>query len=244
MKPASIAFLLAPIVATAQTTTAPPPATPSPSRPAAHAPPSRSWTNPQLHLTFTYPADLAPRDPKFAAAAVHRVIYGEDTVPDSDPRSLPFCATMLLSIGTPPAPQSAKATAPSAKIAIFDVDAQCIPPEALRKKSAMNDLLKRLASQGITFLGMMPIDEPSSYQIQGHRLQLAAAQGTPATTTGLQTAGALLTAVAATAVNGHVLCWVIEADDLPLFNRLLMSTLDFGAGPAQPLFPLQFSGSD
>lgn len=251
MNPGLLAMLLAPVVAMAQTAATPPAATPhsatSGQAQAAASPLSvRVYTNAQLHLTFAYLAELVPRDAKLAVPAERRVIYGEDTTPDSDYAKLPGCSTTLLSVGTEsPAAGAHPATATAvASVTVFDVDVGCLPPKAFRNKKAMDEVLMRLVVQGTTFLGMMPIEQPLFYSIQDHRVRFAAAQGTPASTNGLQTAGDQLIAVAATALNGHVVCWIIEADDLPLFNRLLASPVDFGGGAPRPLFPTQFSGSE
>jgi hypothetical protein len=127
-----------------------------------------------------------------------------------------------------------------ARIALFDVDVRCLPAKALRNKKAMDGVLASLATQGTTAMGLMPIEEPMHYEIQGHRVRFAAAQGTPVMKGDLQSADAQVIAVAATAVNGHVLSWWIEAGDLATFNHLLRSQVDFGAGQAQALFPAGF----
>jgi hypothetical protein len=68
-------------------------------------------------------------------------------------------------------------------------------------------------------------------------MHFSAAQGTPVTMTDLQTGEEQVIGAAAVAVNGHVLGWVIEANDAALFNRLLGSQVDFGGGKGQRLFP-------
>lgn len=206
---------------------------------AAAGPGNRVYTNAELHLTFSYPDELVPADPATTSAAGQRIIYGEDTAPDSKPQNSPSCAKVLLSVATPggSAPSTARGRA---SIALFDVDLRCLPPKALTNKKAMDNALSNLTSEGTTFMGMMPIEQPLFYQIQGHRVRFAAAQGTPVTRDNLQTADALLIAVVATALEGHVLSWVLQSTDAAAFNRLLKSQVDFGAGKPQPLFPAQF----
>ena len=75
------------------------------------------------------------------------------------------------------------------------------------------------------------------YDLEGHRMHFCAAQGTPVTTGDLQTGEAEVVRAAAVAVEGHLLGWVLEANDAVLFNRLVGSEVDLGGGKAQRLFP-------
>jgi hypothetical protein len=202
------------------------------------------YTNPALHLTFSYPAELGPRDATAVAAVGRRMMLGEDTSPDQDQqspgqespgqqKSSGTCMKVLLSVGK-------DGSGGQESIALFDMDVRCLPAKALRNKKAMDNLLTILTTQGTTALGMMPIEEPMFYEIQGHRVRFAAAQGTPVTKGDLQNSDAQEIAVAATAVSGHVLSWWIQAGDVATYNRLLRSQVDFGAGKAQALFPAGF----
>jgi hypothetical protein len=207
---------------------------PAPSQP---LPQQAVYRNAELHLTFSYPADLAPRDAAAVAAVGRRMIYGADAETDPAHSKADACMKVLLSVG-----KNSAGTQPGAQasLTLFDVDMRCLPAKALKNKKTMDGALTGLATQGTTVLGMMPIEEPMHYEIQGHRVRLVAAQGTPVSKTDLQTDGAQLIAVAATAVNGHVLSWVFEANDLATFNQMLASQVDFGVGKPQPLFPAGF----
>ncbi len=121
------------------------------------------------------------------------------------------------------------------------MDPRCIPEKVLKNQKAANPFLKNVTKQGVTFLGMSPIEDPTFYPIQNHRVYFASAQGTPVTRTDVQAAGSELTAVAATWINGEVLAWVIEADSVDAFNRLLASQVDFGAGKPQALYASGFT---
>jgi hypothetical protein len=72
--------------------------------------------------------------------------------------------------------------------------------------------------------------------LDGHPAYFAASQGTPVTTTNLQSSESQVMAVVAVATDEHIVALMLEANDLGFFNRMLASRVDFGAGPAQPLF--------
>jgi len=199
----------------------------------------QTYTNPELHLTFAYPAELKPLDASHVAAEGRRLIYGEDATPDSDQSKLPDCTKPLLAVGTGRAPGSS--TGAGASIVLFRVDPRCVPAKALKNQKAIGPFLRNVTRQGVTFLGMAPIGDPMFYAIQEHRVCFASAQGTPVTHSDVQTSGSELTAVVAALVNGQVLAWMIEADSLAAFNRLLASQVDFGAGKPQALYPVSFS---
>jgi hypothetical protein len=223
MKASLMAMVLASVAAFGQAAQAPPPA----------SEPMRVYTNPELHLTFSYPAELTPRDAATVLGAERRMIYGADAATDADhPRDM--CAKVLLAVGANNAGSGATSWA---RVGLFEVDARCLPAQVLRNKKAMDLTLTNLVRQGTTEMGMMPIEPPMFYDLEGQRMHFSAGQGTPVMTADLQTGEEQVIGAAAVAVNGHVLGWVIEANDAALFNRLLGSQVDFGGGKAQRLFP-------
>jgi len=198
------------------------------------------YTNAELHLTFAYPGELKPVAVTSLVSEGRRMIFGEDTSPDSNHKDTTTCSKVLLAVGSGGAGSTASGTAAGASIALFDVDARCVPAKAFHNKKAMDQLLASLTRQGTTLLGMMPIEEPAFYEIAGHRVRFAAAQGTPVSKSDVQTSQGELLAAVATAVEGHVLAWMLKADDLAMFNRLLASRVDLGTGKPEPLFGGQF----
>lgn len=200
-----------------------------------------TYTNPELHLTFAYPAELKPLAASSVAVEGRRMIYGEDTTSDSDSNKLGTCSTPLLALGAGSAAGSS--TGAEASIALFELDARCVPAKALKNQKTMDPLLRNLTRQAVTFLGMVPIEDSTFYLIQNHRVYFASAQGTPVTRSDVQPSGSELTAAVATWLNGRVLCWMLEADSLQAFNRLLASQVDFGAGKPQALYPRGFAAS-
>ncbi len=206
------------------------------------AEPTRVYTNPELHLTYWYPTELTPRDASTAKAAGLRLIYGADVDTDPDHPKTDSCTKVLLAVGQDAGGNGAGAGESSgarewARVALFDVDVRCLPPQALRKKKVMDAALTNLVGQGTTEMGMMPIEQPTFYDIQGQRAHFCAAQGTPVTKSDLQSGEAEAIGVMAVPVSGHVVSWVIETDNLAMFNRLLASQVDLGAGKPQRLFP-------
>jgi hypothetical protein len=200
-----------------------------------------TYTNPELRLTFAYPAELKPLAASSVAVEGRRMIYGEDTTSDSDSNKLGTCSTPLLAVGAGSAAGSS--TGAAASIALFELDARCVPAKALKNQKTMDPLLRNLIRQAVTFLGMAPIEDPTYYMIQDHRVYFDSAQGTPVTRSDVQPSGSELTAAVATWLNGRVLCWMLEADSLEEFNRLLASLVDFGAGKPQALYPRGFAAS-
>ena len=203
--------------------------------PAPAAEPMHSYTNPEMHLTFSYPAELTPRDAATALGAERRMIYGTEAATEGDHAKPDTCAKVLLAVGEDSAGSGAAGT--RASIALFDVNTACYPAKILRDKKAMDLLLRNMTIQATTEMGMMPIEQPMFYDLEGHRMHFRAAQGTPVTAGDLQTGEEQVIGAAVVAVEGHLLGWVLEANDAALFNRLMGSQVDLGGGKAQRLFP-------
>lgn len=203
--------------------------------------PVRVYKNPALHLIFSYPAELTPRDTATVAAGGRRMIYGGDPETDADHPRPNECARVLLALGEEGAARQAGAEsiggATWARVGLFEVDVRCLPAQALRTRKVMDAALTNLVQQGTTEMGMMPIEQALFYQMQGQRMHFCAAQGTPVTMGDVQSGEEQVIGAAAVAVNGHVLSWVLETNDSALFNRLLGSQVDLGTGKAERLFP-------
>ncbi len=189
---------------------------------------TKVYTNAELHLTFTYPAELAPVDAASVAVVAQRMVYGDDSSKDE-------CTKVLLSVGE----GREGGQGVWARVGVVQVNAQCFPAKVLREKKATDGLLRNLARQATTVMGMMPVEQPAGYEIEGRRACFAAAQGTPVTAGDVQTAGEELLAVAAVSTEGRLVAWVIETNDQALFNRLLGSGVGFGTGKVERLLPGQ-----
>ena len=191
---------------------------------------SQVYSNPELHLTFTYPAELTPHDGAFAASIGRRMIYGEDA--EADYAKAHDCAKVLLSVG------KGSEGSPGAwvRLGLIEVGDPCAPAKVLQNKKATQALLGDLARQGTTVMGMMPVERPTIYSIEGHWAGFCAAQGTPITGQDLQTGGEQLIGVAVVAVEGKVLGWIIQTNDAATLNQLLGSGVDFGTGKPERLF--------
>lgn len=236
MKPRLIAAILVTVTAAAQSTANSPGTN---QQQAAERAALKTYTNPELSLTFAYPAELQPLASSSVASEGRRLIYGEDTTSDSAGSKLPACMTPLLAVGTGAAAESSAGAEVS--IALFEVDARCLPAKALKNQKAMDKFLENETQQGVTLFGLAPIEDPKFYLIEGHRMYFASAQGTPVTATDVQTARPELIAAVACSINGHVVSWMLEADSLEAFNRLLTSQVDFGAGKPQALYAGRFT---
>lgn len=191
------------------------------------------YSDPELHLTYAYPAQLTRHDGAFAGAAGRRMIYGEDA--ETDAAKASGCVKVLLSVG------AGREGSPGVwvRLGLLEVSGRCFPAKVMQNSKAMQTLLRNFVRQGTTVMGMMPLDQPARYLMQGHAANFCAAQGTPMTGSDLQTADQQLIGAAAMAVEGRVVAWVIETNDAATFNQLLGSSVDFGTGKAERLFPGQ-----
>lgn len=194
-------------------------------QPGAQSAPPRTYANPALQLTFSYPAELVPS------------ASGSGTA----------CSRVLLNaaLGTDPnrnasdtASSAASASDRWATLTLSDTVPACIPAQALRKTKIMDRMLSSLAGGPTQVLGLVPMQPPFGYLLLGGHAFLAAAQGQPVSPTGLQPAnGDEVLAIIATRVRDHVLVWRMASNDVDLLNRMLASRIDVGTGPPQPLYP-------
>lgn len=225
------AFVLA-ASAAAQTSA---PAAP-PQAPAATAA-VRTWSDATLHLTFTYPGDLSPMDPKTLPGAAHNAAYAEDPDAEPDNALTGRCARVLLSVGK---------TGPTwGSILVTELDSGCLPPNALKSRHGMDKVLNPLVSAGTQILGMAPVVSAMTYTLEGHRVHFSEAEGHPVVAADLQPNGPQQTIVVlAVQVGDSVLSWKIESNDPALLNRALASRIDFGTGTPLALLPLQIPGKN
>ncbi|MGA8532130.1 MAG: hypothetical protein WB622_20570 [Acidobacteriaceae bacterium] len=207
----------------------------TPGKPAVSA--MRTFTDATLHLTFSYPAELTPVDPKVSTALGQRILYGEDGASDPDKvKSGAGCIRTLMAVG-----EDGRVTA---RLALFEIDLSCIPPKAAKNRKLMDETLHGLASQGNEVLGMVPMDDPVGFLLGGNHAFFAAAQGTPVSASAIQSSRGLVTATIAVEVlsrggQREILAWHVASSDAGTFNRLLGCPVDLGTGQAQPLFPAQ-----
>lgn len=205
--------------------------------PAPHAvvsaPQYQTWSNPELHLTYYYPAELTPRDGAFAVAAGRRILYGEDA--EGEQGKADTCARTLLSVG------EGKEGSPGVwvRLGVVNISAECFPPKTLRDKKTTQLLLRNLVTQGTTLMGTMPLEVPTLYELDGYRAGFCAADGQPVSPGDVQTAGQQLIGIVVVALQDRLAAWVIETDDTAMFNRILGSGVDFGSGKPDKLFPAE-----
>lgn len=203
--------------------------------PGAQGPAMQVFRDADLHLTFSFPADLQPTDAKSMPGASTNSRFGADSEESMDAGQPGACGKVLLSVG--------KTTKGShgtiwGTLSMLDIQPSCIPPKALKSKRAMDSLLRPLVSGGTQVLGMMPLGTETVYLIQGHKVHMVAAQGQPVAKTDLQPAEQMQTvAHIAVAVDDHILLWKVESNNPGLLNRMLASQLDLGIGSPAPLFP-------
>lgn len=246
MKLATLSFLFVPLVAISQVAT---PASPSAGAQAAAAPGNAitTYNDPELHLAFSYTKELLPQDARAVAERGHIAFYGNQPETDPDHLKSEACSKILLSVSKVSDPKTSliglrgdRKTIyvkpdPGGSISLFDIDRTCIPPNDLKK---MDNTLAVIALQVTKIPGMAAIDQPVWYDIQGHRIHFAAAYGQPVSKDKKTLSpDPQVVAGLAVEVNNHILFWMLEANDIDFFNRLLDSKVDFGSGVPQALFP-------
>lgn len=184
----------------------------------------RTWKDPALQLTFSYPSELQPRDPASVTGA--------------------GCAKVVLAAGLgadpnePGTSDTAPASAKWASLTLSDMGPECIPPQALKKTKVMDQMMYGMTGGATQTLGLMPMEQPIGYLLEGHHAYVAAAQGEPVSTDVVQPAnGAEILVLIAVHLNNHVLLWRLTSNDAGLLNRMLASQVDFGAGTPQALYP-------
>jgi hypothetical protein len=204
----------------------------------AGAPTVQTYTNPELHLTFQYPADLKPRDGAEVALVGRRMMFGGDEEADPDHPKPDTCTKVVLSVGKG-SEGSGAAGGAWVRLGVLDLDARCFPAQVFRNKKTIDPLLRNLVKQGTTVMGMMPLEQPAAYLLEGRRASFCATQGQPLTEGDLQTGEELMMGVVVAAVDGHLVGWVLETSDAATFNQLLGSLVDLGGGKPERLFPGQ-----
>jgi hypothetical protein len=246
MKLTTLLFMLSPMVVTAQDAE---PASPTVGTQTTTAPSNAAgnYANPELHLSFSYPQELLPQDVRAVAERGHIAFYGSQPETDPDHIKSEACNKPLLSVSKASDPKksrigirSDKKTIylkpdPGGSISLFEIEKSCIPSKDLKK---MENTLAGIAIQTTKIPGLAPIDRPVWYEIQGHRVHFAAAYGQPISKD-MKTLGSDSQIIAGLAVevNDHILFWMLQANDIDFFNRLLDSKVDFGSGTPQALSP-------
>lgn len=187
--------------------------------------PMRTYRDAELPMTFSYPAELQLRETGTATGGSG-------------------CSKTLLAVGIGQDPNQENATssgtaqAGSTRWATLTLmDSGCIPPQVLKKTKMLDQMLSGMAGAPTQTLGMMPMEPPVGYLLEGHHAYLAAAQGEPVSSSDVQPEnGAEVLAVIAVSVKDHILIWRMASNDPNLLNEMLASQVDFGTG-AQALYP-------
>jgi hypothetical protein len=211
------------------------------SQTSAPPPDTATYTNPELHFTFEYPAELHAMNPQDLPGASRTARFSNDPdVGTNDNLESGQCSKRLLTVGETGAGPEGKAWA---SISLVEIEPDCIPPKALKSRHRMDLTLMPLVHSGTQVLGMMPMGPAVQYPVQNHRIYMSAAQGQPIQAGDLQTLqGPESVAILATQVQDRIVSWRIETNSMHLLNRILAGRVDFGAGAPQVLFPGRLGG--
>lgn len=207
------------------------------------APPSgtATYSNPELHFTFEYPAELHPMKPQDLPGSSRAARFSNDPdVGTSDNLEAGQCSKRLLTVGETGAGPEGKAWA---SISLVEIEPGCIPAKALKSRHQMDLMLMPLVHSSTQVLGMMPMGPAVAYPVQNHRIYMSAAQGQPVQPTDLQNLqGPESVATLATQVQDRIVSWRIETNSMHLLNRILAGKVDFGAGSPEMLYPGHLGG--
>ena len=203
--------------------------------------PTATYSNAQLALTFTYPANLIARDPLEAEEAGHRAHFGQPGSTDPEHRKAMKCLHPLLLLSTSPGeetptlvphPTPGAPAPPSATLFLSEFDRACATP------ANRANLVGDLAQDILHLPGINPIDKPIWYTVGQQKVHFAA--GTKDVVSPLTLRPESLVFISlATEWNNHLLVWVIESNRLFLANRLARGAVAFGTQPPVPLLPFQ-----
>jgi hypothetical protein len=207
------------------------------------APNTTEWENEALSLRLFYPSDLVKADPAQLMHDGHLVLFGV-----SDPKlaEATRCLRPQLYLELPQSgPAQTTTTKPTpngdtrvtitpattATLVLAELDIDCLNAE---HESNSTTLLADLAEVVNKVPGMMPIAQPSWYNVGWQKVHMAAAQGQP----GQRPNGLLqlFTMALSTNWNNHLLVWYFSSNSIDTLNRITKTTVRFGRAQAAPLY--------
>lgn len=205
----------------------------------------QAYINPQLGLSFRYPAAFNRETPA-AVAAYEGAVFALH--PEADPTHIGAdpCAPVLLTLGAnlerpiEVAKKGQPAIVPTrGTLTLSEVSRTCF------EKNALDDTtLASIVNATAKLDGMRPLGRVRNDLVVNSTVWWAASAGYNRNARGKRTAdaGTTILGTAAAVVNGHILVWSITANDPELFNRLTTLTLSTDGGQAwAPLLHFQLN---
>ena len=212
------------------------------------------FTNSRLGFSFEYPDDLVPK--KLPDAAEQHSATAKRQPADETPeyKKVDNCTQVVLQAKRKDDPERTTGTIafygngkkpdfainPSiqASVTIAEMDIACFPKEYVDHEEEVASGIAQAAIQGQE---LKQIDDTLWYDVDGHKVHMAAAMGPTIITdkNGKETQVPPTRYVAglSTVVHGTVVLWIVEANEVAYFNRILNGTVQFGEDKPLPLFP-------
>ena len=205
----------------------------------------QAYTNPDLGLSFRYPAAFNKETPA-AVAGYEGAVFALH--PEADPAHTGAdpCTPVLLTLGANlerPVEAPKKGQAPTVPtkgtLTLSEVSRSCL------EKNALDDAtLASIVNATVKTDGMRPLGRVRNDLVANSTVWWAASAGFNKNAKGKRTAdaGTTILGTAAAVVNGHILVWSITANDPELFNRLTNLSLSTDGGLAYtPLLHFQLN---
>jgi len=215
----------------------------------------------RLNFAFEYPADLVAK--KLPSADEQHKATAERQPANEDPayKKADNCTQVVLQAERHDDPEHATGTIAfygngrkpefeinptiHASVTISELDVACIPQEFRGRE---DEVASGLALSVIQAKDLKQIDQPLWYDVDKHKVHLAAAMGPTNVPDkdGKQADPTKTRYVAgvATVINGTLTLWMFEANDVDYFNRMLRGDILFGNDKPLPLFPASIGNGE
>jgi hypothetical protein len=211
-----------------------------------------TYTNNDIGFSFGYPAELHVEsveslaikwkratdksDPKYKAtdACTHVLFHAER-------KDKPGDTGALFTIYGEGHSSKTEITIPvTGSVTITEMNQQCLPAEF---KGREDEILSGFASAVGEEPGMKLINQPMWYEVEGHKIHAGVAKSIPDSAKDSDRAASptdYLVDIASN-INGHLVIFMIEAQDRYSINKLIHGAIRFGNNEPKPLLPLNIT---
>jgi hypothetical protein len=212
------------------------------------------YTNTDIGFSFTYPAELHSEsaeslaekwkqatnksDPKYKAsdACTHVLFHAEQKGKPGEP------GIFLTIHGEDHSPKTEITIPVTGSVIITEMNQQCLPAEF---KGREDEVLSGFASSVGEEPGMKLIGQPMWYEVEGHKIHAGVAKSIPNSVSANDGDHAAsrtdyLVDIASN-INGHLVIFMIEAQNRYSINKLIHGAMRFGNNEPKPLLPLNIT---
>ena len=212
------------------------------------------YTNTDIGFSFSYPPELHSEsaeslaekwkqatnksDPKYNAsdACAHVLFHAEQKGKPGEP------GVFLTIHGEDHSPKTEITIPVTGSVIITEMNQQCLPAEF---KGREDEVLSGFASSVGEEPGMKLIGQSMWYEVEGHKIHAGVAKSIPNSASakdGDHTASPTDYLVdIASNINGHLVIFLIEAQNRYSINKLIHGAMRFGNNEPKPLLPLNIT---